>query len=763
MNVVRIVILVTCKQACPSSLHRIQRVRVVNERLDSMSPPVESPSRVLFGLFEADLQSGELWKAGKRIKIQSQPFKVLSVLLEQPGEVVTREDLQLRVWGKDTIVDFEHSLGTAINKIREALSDSADNPRFVETLARRGYRFIAPVTFSPSPAPAQLLASTLDHPASSPASVAPVSTSVDHPAAKTVARWLVPTATLIVGAWLGSHFESRSSHVRSFHINQITHSGRISPGAPTMESLPATATDGVRIFASVIENGRAALSQIFVSNGNIQSLALPSEIASPSLGDLSPDGTKLLLRSHLSPESEQALWLVPTDGGSAFRVSNILAHDATWMPDGKNILYATGNELFLTSINNSTQTIYATLPGRAFWLRWSPDGTLLRFTLLDPLTHTASLWELPAGSHKPSQILASWSQPASECCGTWTSDGKIFVFQSAHNAGSTDLWRLIGKDTAYPERVTDGPLSFQAPVASRDGHSIFFLGVDTHSELQRYSAERKEFIPERIFLADANRVDYSRDGKWVAWTDSQGHLWRARNDGSSTGSEVLRLTPDFLEVFLAHWSPDGSRLAIMAHEPGKAWQIYLVTADGSNSEHILPENHNQADPSWSPDGSRLVFGRVPDLMGKESGERNLKILDLHTHQLEIVPNSDGIFSPRWSPDGKYNSALSLDQRRLLLFSTETRSWKTIADTSVADPVWSSDSKAIYIHAFMAPTQPIYRVSVPDGHLDPIASLANFRTNDTADYFFSGITPDNVPLVRSRSSTGNLYSLDLDGK
>jgi DNA-binding winged helix-turn-helix (wHTH) protein len=112
-----------------------------------MSSTVESPSRVLFGLFEADLQTGELWKAGKRIKIQSQPFKVLSVLLEHPGEIVTREDLQLRVWGKDTIVDFEHSLGTAINKIREALSDSADNPRFVETLARRGYRFIAPVTF----------------------------------------------------------------------------------------------------------------------------------------------------------------------------------------------------------------------------------------------------------------------------------------------------------------------------------------------------------------------------------------------------------------------------------------------------------------------------------------------------------------------------------------------------------------------------------------------------------------------------------------
>src|ERR1700689_3266630 len=116
-----------------------------------MSPLVESQSKVTFGLFEGDLQNGELWKAGKRIKIQSQPFKVLAALLERPGEVVSKEELQLRLWGKDTTVDFDHSLGTAINKIREALGDSADNPRFIETLARRGYRFIAPVGYPPAP------------------------------------------------------------------------------------------------------------------------------------------------------------------------------------------------------------------------------------------------------------------------------------------------------------------------------------------------------------------------------------------------------------------------------------------------------------------------------------------------------------------------------------------------------------------------------------------------------------------------------------
>src|SRR5579872_4237698 len=111
-------------------------------------------TRVGFGVYEADLSSGELWKAGRRIRLQSQPFKILAALLERPGEIISRQELQARLWGDDTVVGFEHSLGTAVNRIREALGDSASNPRFIETINRRGYRFIAPVVdLSAPPAP----------------------------------------------------------------------------------------------------------------------------------------------------------------------------------------------------------------------------------------------------------------------------------------------------------------------------------------------------------------------------------------------------------------------------------------------------------------------------------------------------------------------------------------------------------------------------------------------------------------------------------
>jgi Tol biopolymer transport system component len=296
-------------------------------------------------------------------------------------------------------------------------------------------------------------------------------------------------------------------------------------------------------------------------------------------------------------------------------------------------------------------------------------------------------------------------------------------------------------------------------VADRNSHRIYFLGLDSRSETQRYDPERREFLPTHNFLSAAGRISFSRDRQWVAWPDLNGRLWRARVDGT----EKIQLTPDSLQVFLAYWSPDGRQLAMMAREPGKAWQIYRVSADGGSPEQLLHEDRNAGDPSWSADGQSLVFGRVTDLMGKENGPRNLQILNLTTHQITSVPGSDGLFSPRWSPDGRYIAALSLDQRRLMLYEVATHTWSTLATTSVADPVWSSDSKSIYIHAFMADTQPIYRVSVPDGHLDEVADLSAFRAGDTADYFFVGITPDNLPLVRARTSTGNLYSLNLDDR
>jgi Tol biopolymer transport system component/DNA-binding winged helix-turn-helix (wHTH) protein len=733
-----------------------------------MPAPV-SNSKLTFGLFEVDLESGELWKAGFRVKLQTQPFKVLAALLEHPGQIVTRDELQLRLWGRDTVVDFDHSLGTAINKIREALGDSADSPRYIETLARRGYRFIAPVNVLHPPSsrldhtdPGEIPESPTPLDAAEPGSV-PLSTgTAPAPTAAPYAEVLRPSrgalsilviffAVALIASYLAGY---EHTSIAPPHIAQLTHSGHLAPGVDAMESLAPSATDGVRLFAATIDNGHDDLASVSLADGSVTPLAVPAEVAGPTLGDISPDGSRLLLRDHLSPESEQPLWAVPTIGGSALRIGNILAHDATWMPNNGGILYANGNDLYLSVITSSIPTLYATLPGRAYWLRWSPDGKLLRFTIIDPLTHTTSLWQLTASNHTPRRLLPNFSQPASECCGVWTADGRNFIFQSSRG-GNSDLWRLPGTSTSDPTRLTNGPLQFRSPVAARTGDRIFFLGVDARSELEHLDPAG-QLAPEKGFLSSAVRVDYTRDGQWVAWTDSNGQLWRAR----SNGDEKIQLTPDTMAVFLARWAPDGKHLALMAREPGKAWQIYAISAEGEDLHPLLRETRNAADPSWSPDGKSLVFGRVNDYMGKENAARTLHILHLDTNKIDEVPGSDNLFSPRWSPDGRWIAALTLDQRQVRLFDVASRTWTTLPVPSGADPVWSSDSHFLYIHASLDPAQPIDRVSIPDGRVTELVRLADSRQNDAVDFVFGGLTRDNEPLIRARVFTGNLFSMDL---
>jgi DNA-binding winged helix-turn-helix (wHTH) protein/Tol biopolymer transport system component len=733
-------------------------------------------SKFTFGRFEVNRHSGELRRGGFRIKLQSQPFKVLEALLEKPGQVVSRDELQERIWGKDTVVDFDHSLGTAINKVREALGDSADNPRFIETLSRRGYRFIAPVAVVSAVADPQLPAVSTANSLSAavpqhlpglaqvavidsalgeapPQSGGPAQQVWQRPRAQPN-KFVLLAICAVVLLCLGCFYLGVSHHPTvPPHITQITHNGHLWPSVNSMEDLAAAVTDGVHIYASTLESGHSALSSIDINGGQVEPISLPAEVASPALGDISQDGSQLLLRDHLSPESEQPLWVVPTGGGSALRIGNIVAHDATWMPDGESILFANGTDLYLTSLSQPQPQHYAALIGRAFWLRWDPKGKILRFTILDPLAHTLSLWQLSPRDHVPHRILAGFNQPAGECCGVWTADGSAYVFQSTKGGGS-NLWKLTGTSAVDPVRLTDGPLDFESPVAARSGSRIFFMGADSRSELD--SLNQGSLSPVKGFLTSAVRFDYSRDAKWVVWTDTEGHLWRARADGS----EKLQLTPDNIYAFLARWSPDGSRIVVMAREAGKAWQIYITVRDGGDLQPLLRQVGNAADPSWSSDGKAVLFGGTNDVMGKDSPSRLLRIVRLSDGAVQPVPGSEGLFSPRWSPDGRYIAALSLDQQQVRLYTLATRTWTTLNVSSGADPIWSADSRYLFIHASLDPSQPIDRISIPDGHVDTIAHLADAQHTDAVDFVFCGLAPDKTPYVRTRIFTGNFYSLDL---
>lgn len=714
----------------------------------------EGATCVRFGPFELDPRSAELRKSGNRVRLQAQPFRVLSFLVERAGHVVSREELRQHLWGSEVTVGFEHGLDVAMNKIREVLDDSADTPQFIETLSKRGYRFIAtPQTVVDEPAPILI-----------PSPALPPPEDKRTFAARRNLWWIAGGLSIgfCVAAWILMRQVS-GDHTKPLRIRVVTYSGRVYPGLPLQESLGQIATDGSRLFFPQLENGRAVLSQAAIGDGEPSTLPISSPILAPILEDISPDGSRILVRNQLARETEGPLWIVPAVGGAAQQFSNVMAHDATWTPDGDRILYASGEDLMIANEDGTSRRKLASLPGRAFWLRWSPDGKRIRFTLLNTLDHITSLWEISADGKNLHPLLPGWSSPETECCGSWTADGRYFVFQSAHN-GLKNIWALdesgwLGRWLGNkPFQVTDGPLSYQSPIAARSGHQIFFLGLNTRSELLQYDPASKLFLADNNTLSSAQFVRYSRDGQWVAWIGLRGStLWRSRSDGTHR----LQLTPADMEVYMMQWSPDGRYLVVMGREPGKLWRLYQVDTDGANLHPLLKEDRNEADPGWSSDGAMVVFGRPPDVMAERAQPKAIYLLRLTSGSFEPIPGSEGLFSPRWSPDGRYIVALPLGQARLMLFDRTTGIWKTLAARPAADPVWSHDGHWVYFHDFSEKAQGIYRVSVPDGRVERIAELGAQQSIDIADFRFVGLAPGDLPLIRARMSTANIYSADLD--
>jgi Tol biopolymer transport system component/DNA-binding winged helix-turn-helix (wHTH) protein len=711
------------------------------------------PERYAFGLFEADLKTGELRKNGKRVRIQGQPFRVLAILLEHHGQIVNKEQIQKILWGDNTTVDFDHSLGIAVNKLRDALGDSADNPRFIETLARRGYRFIAPVKeIRPAEVGAKL--------APAVSSAAPETSAQEKQALFSRWRWGWTIAALcfaILAGWFWLRIPPAQVPLR---ISAVTHHGKVLATQLDVENFSAMAVEGGRIYFSQLEEGRPILAEALTANGEVEDLRLPSEIVAPLICSISRDGSRLIVRNHLAREPEQAIWIVPTLGGQAQRFGDVLAHDAAWMPDGQHILYATGNALFIAQEDGQQSQQLITLPGRAFWLRWSPDGKLLRFTVVDPDTGDPSLWEYSASSRKLRPLLNGWSQPSAECCGSWTSDGKAYVFGSTHD-GFADIWEMRGGNLDRdPVKLTNGPLEYRSPATGSTSNRIFFTGVDYRREMLMYSPAAHRFLPLGNNLGSTALVEYSRDGKWVAWLNaSDNTLWRSRADGT----ERLQLTtpsPASLSIFSMRWSPDNDALALMARKAGGQWTIYLINANGGNLQPILEENRGQADPNWSPDGKEMVFGRVPDIMGGELQPKAIFSINLQTHAVEKIPGSDGLFSPRISPNGRYIAALRSDQKTMMLFDRLTQQWTALVENGAADPVWSSNSRSIFYQNFLEPGEPIYRLDLPSGTAHKIATLTDLQPAYASDYRLISLAPGDQPVVNTQSSSVNIYSLDL---
>ena len=726
-----------------------------------MQTPVGSGQIIRFATFELDLQAGELRKRGLRLKLRGQPFQVLAILLERPGAVITREELQKRLW-PDTFVDVEHSLNTAINKIREALGDSVENPRFLETVPKRGYRFIAPLNGTPAMA-TSLPSHDSMQPGAEGTLLSPVLAEAPR-TARRAQRYGLPYVVLfgvilVCAALLDYAVTHRPPPPRITGYRQITSDAQGKTASYANELPPPIITDGSRLYFMEGPVGGARLAEVSIGGGETAFFPAPFHIH--RVLDISPNRRELLVTSsNQKVEMENPLMVLPLPAGAPHRVGDVLAHDASWSLDGRWLVYANKRDLFVARADGSEPRKLATVDGTAWWPRWSPNGTVVRFTVLD-VRGWQKLWEVSADGRGLHRLFPDQSEPLVQCCGNWTPDGRYFVFASPRDTGG-QIWAIreagLLKKARDVTHVSTGPMSLVSPLPNPSGRSQFAIGVQRRGQLVRYDLNSHQFSP---FLSgiSATDVDLSKDGQWVTYVAfPEGTLWRSKIDGSAR----LQLTLPPLQVSLPRWSPDGKRIAFVDGTLGRPPKIYLVSADGGTPTKAISGEQSEGEPSWSPDGNSLLF--APWFwLGGEQETPSIHKLDLQTGRVSMVSDSAGLFSPRWSPDGRQIAALRADpSEALMLYDSGRQKWEELRK-SAAFPNWSRDGRYIYFDDPYRDDPAIYRVRISDRRLERLATLDPGKLAWAIVGKWTGLGPDDSPMVLRDTSVEEIFALHWNAR
>ncbi len=210
------------------------------------------------------------------------------------------------------------------------------------------------------------------------------------------------------------------------------------------------------------------------------------------------------------------------------------------------------------------------------------------------------------------------------------------------------------------------------------------------------------------------------------------------------------------------WSPDGAQIVFMDEELGKPLKLFLVPAQGGTPRELLPESRNQADPAWSADGKQIAFGRI-GIVGS-SEKLAVQVVDISTHQVSVIPGSDGLFSPRWSPDGRYLAVLSEDSKKIVLFDFKTGKWVDWINEAeaIGFPNWSRDGNYLYYDTISTDRPTFRRVRVGQTRSEPVLDLKDLRRFSLSIVgAWSGLAPDGSALFVRDLSTDEIYSLDLE--
>jgi len=748
-------------------------------------------------------------KAGKALTVEPKAFRVLLYLVRNPQKLVTKEQLLDAVW--DDAAVAENSLTRAIAKLRRLLDDDFREPRYIATVATVGYRFVCNVEVVEEISEnGEAIAETNGFPpngfhgangrvadpiAEAAAAVEGLSneqTSADlaRGARRRAVRLVLIFASAFVVAGLAAvvwYLYRPLPPTRIADFMQITHDGH---------EKAIVGTDGNRIYLN--QRSPRAIEQVSARGGEIDRIPV-SIPALVGMWSVSPDGSSFLLGANEERNAEQILWDVRALGGPARRLGEvsgsatyspdgesiaystpdgniILAQTSgtgqrklvslgriptalVWSPDGKSIAYLTdGKDIFVLQVEGSEARKLPSPGGSLSDIVWSPDGKRLRFT------RDSVFWEISSDGTGLHPLFPDWKASWSQCCGSWTADGNFFIFLSGEpwtQKGS----ELFARDERHnwlrqvptmPVQLTSGPVRWDPPIAGKDAKKFFAPAETDRGELARWDAQSHVFEP---FLGgiSGEGVTFSRDGREIAYVSyPEGDLWKANADGSNR----QQLTGQNLNVYLPRWSSDGTQILYVA-SPGDHTELFVISSQGGAPQRLFPaDNIPRDDADWSSDGKQIVF----DSPGGWNPKSAVYLLDIPSKKVTTVPGSVGLFSPRWSPDGRFIAAnSSLDSRSLSIFDVQKKQWSKVFDKfEISFPEWSRDNQFIYFWHGNDDEHGLYRVRVAGGKPERIANLKDVHLTGWMNMWI-GLDPSNNPLILRDAGTLDVWALTLDEK
>jgi Tol biopolymer transport system component/DNA-binding winged helix-turn-helix (wHTH) protein len=672
-----------------------------------------------FGVFRLLAEECILLRDGHPLHLTPKVFETLLALVENNGQLVLKDTLIKRVW-PDTFVHDEN-LTYNISVLRKTLRDGMTGQEYIETVPRRGYRFIAPVKKVEGNGDPRLSigrAGAADNatPGADGSCGVTKGPALDEPhllttTASTGAEVLPSTEQSQQGTHQpepggGAHYQNPAEAIDDFTNVPPLVKGRASPRllqlllrrsrfayaiaglalvvpllayqfvrplpVPILhgyeaitfdgrEKRPPLLTDGRKLYFEEKIDGRWMLAITPVTGGNPSTYALPSsEVA---FSDIAPDGSNLVGWEALPAGERDRLLLWPTPTGPPELLGDLEGRSPSWSPDGSMIVYSDGiHSLLVAGRHGENPRKVASVEGRPGEPHWSPDGKTIRFRQYDPRTEAVSLWEVSLLGGYPRLVLNGWKSDVLDIS-SWTPD-RSYTFFVSRGAGLYDFGIWARREDCNPLRW-----HCHDPVQIASGLGDYYAPLPSRDGNKLFvmrGGSRTELarydLRSGTFArclpgVPAGETDFSPDRKWVAYVRMPEHTLWRSR---LDGSDTMPMSLPGAEVYSPHWSPDSKQIAhmdIIREGQRKIYKAYVTPAAGGKARQLVSGTSEEGAPTWSPDGQRLAFGDV--LHVQDATKMAIHLVEPIGSRVSTLPGSSGLWNPRWSPDGRYIAALAL--------------------------------------------------------------------------------------------------------